>query len=295
VHGNRQRFRIKIDSAMSDPFIPLVNPPDALSSPAMWFAFQGAQLLIRREDGGAFVPSARHISDFGLEAVRSQYLGLYEGNHCFSCEIAAEVAAPIGMAWTGLRGLFGLVDDHLFALAGRAVQIVDWDRSHLYCGRCGTPTVVKTGERARQCPKCGQVHYPRIAPAVMALVRNGKQLLLARSPHFPPGMHSALAGFVEAGESLEQCLVREVREEVGIEVVNLRYFSSQPWPFPHSLMIAFNCDYAGGEITPEPSEIEAADWFDLDKLPVLPNKISIARRLIDATIAQIRSEKAVTT
>jgi len=280
---------------MSDPFIPLVNPPDALSSPAMWFAFQGAQLLIRREEGRASVPSARHISEFGLEAVRSQYLGLYEGNHCFSCEIAAEVAAPEGMAWTGLRGLFGLVDDHLFALAGRAVQIVDWDRSHLYCGRCGTPTVVKTGERARQCPKCGQVHYPRIAPAVMALVRNGKQLLLARSPHFPPGMHSALAGFVEPGESLEQCLVREVREEVGIEVVNLRYFSSQPWPFPHSLMIAFNCDYAGGEITPEPSEIEAADWFDLDSLPVLPNKISIARRLIDATIAQIRSEKAVTT
>ena len=295
MHGNRQRFRIKIDSAMSDPFIPLVNPPDALSSPAMWFAFQGAQLLIRREEGRASVPSARHISEFGLEAVRSQYLGLYEGNHCFSCEIAAEVAAPEGMAWTGLRGLFGLVDDHLFALAGRAVQVVDWDRSHLYCGRCGTPTVVKTGERARPCPKCGQVHYPRIAPAVMALVRNGKQLLLARSPHFPPGMHSALAGFVEPGESLEQCLVREVREEVGIEAVNLRYFSSQPWPFPHSLMIAFNCDYAGGEITPEPSEIEAADWFDLDSLPVLPNKISIARRLIDATIAQIRSEKAVTT
>ena len=276
---------------MSDPFIPLVNPPDTLSGPAMWFAFQGTQLLIRREEGRVFIPSTRHISDLGLEPVRSQYLGLYEGTHCFSCEIAAEVAAPEGMIWTGLRGLFGLVDDHLFALAGRAVQIVDWDRTHLYCGRCGTPTIVKAGERARQCPKCGQVHYPRIAPAVMALVRNGKQLLLARSPHFPPGMHSALAGFVEAGESLEQCLVREVREEVGVEVANLRYFSSQPWPFPHSLMIAFNCDYAGGEITPEPSEIEAADWFDLDGLPVLPNKISIARRLIDATIAQIRSEK----
>jgi len=260
----------------------------------MWFAFQGAQLLIMREEGRASIPSTRHISDLGLEPIRSQYLGLYEGNHCFSCEIAADVAAPEGLVWTGLRGLFGLVDDYLFALAGRAVQIVDWDRTHLYCGRCGTPTVVKAGERARQCPKCRQVHYPRIAPAVMALVRNGKQLLLARSPHFPPGMHSALAGFVEAGESLEQCLVREVREEVGVEVANLRYFSSQPWPFPHSLMIAFNCDYAGGEITPEPSEIEAAAWFDLDNLPVLPNKISIARRLIDATIAQIRSEKAVT-
>jgi NAD+ diphosphatase len=276
---------------MSDPFIPLFNPPDALNSPAMWFAFQGAQLLIRREEERVSIPSIHHISDLGLEPIRSQYLGLYQGNHCFSCEIAADVAAPEGMVWTGLRGLFGLVDDYLFALAGRAVQIVDWDRSHLYCGRCGTPTVVKAGERARQCPNCGQVHYPRLAPAVMALVRNGEQLLLARSPHFPPGMHSALAGFVEPGESLEQCLVREVREEVGVEVVNLRYFSSQPWPFPHSLMIAFNCDYASGQITPEPSEIEAAAWFDLDSLPVLPNKISIARRLIDATIAQIRSEK----
>jgi NAD+ diphosphatase len=107
-------------------------------------------------------------------------------------------------------------------------------------------------------------------------------------------MHSALAGFVEPGESLEQCLRREVHEEVGVETANLRYFSSQPWPFPHSLMIAFNCDYAGGEIVPEPGEIEAAAWFDLDHLPVLPNRISIARRLIDATIVQIRSEKAVT-
>ena len=280
---------------MSDPFVPLVNPPASLASPALWFAFQGAQLLVRREEGRALVPSARQLAELGLQPLRSQYLGLYQGIHCFSCEVAAEIPAPEGMVWAGLRSLFGLVDDGLFALAGRAIQVMDWDRSHLYCGRCGTPTIVKAGERARQCPSCGQVHYPRIAPAVMALVRNGNQLLLARSPHFPAGMHSALAGFVEPGESLEQCLVREVREEVGVEVTNLRYFSSQPWPFPHSLMIAFQCDYAGGKITPEPGEIEAAGWFDLDNLPVLPNKISIARRLIDTTIAQIRSEKALTT
>jgi NAD+ diphosphatase len=129
----------------------------------------------------------------------------------------------------------------------------------------------------------------------MALVRRGEALLLARSPHFPAGMHSALAGFVEPGESLEHCLVREVREEVGIEVTNLRYFSSQPWPFPHSLMIAFNCDYAGGELKPDPAEIEAAAWFTPDNLPMLPNKISIARRLIDATLAQMRMHSAVTT
>jgi NAD+ diphosphatase len=274
-----------------DPFRPLVTAPEGASRPALWFAFQGSQLLIRREQDRAVVPELIHPRKLGLEPLREQYLGVLDGTGCYACEVAAGVAPPEGMTWTGLRGLFGLVDDALFALAGRAVQVMDWDRSHQYCGRCGTPTVVKAGERARECPSCGQTHYPRIAPAVMALVRKGDELLLARSPHFPPGMHSALAGFVEPGESLEQCLQREVLEEVGIEVTNLRYFSSQPWPFPHSLMIAFNCDYAAGEIVPEPGEIEAAGWFDLDHLPVLPNRISIARRLIDAAIVQMRGER----
>jgi NAD+ diphosphatase len=125
----------------------------------------------------------------------------------------------------------------------------------------------------------------------MALVRRGNQLLLARSPHFPPGMYSALAGFVEPGESLEQCLAREVHEEVGVQISNTRYFASQSWPFPHSLMIAFVCDYAGGELRPQPSEIEAANWFEVLQLPKLPSKISIARRLIDAVVAEMRGER----
>ena len=274
---------------MSELYVPLVTPPDALSEPAHWFLFQGNQILVRREDGQAFVPIVVDPRDLGLDPLRDQYLGTLAGRHCYSAECAPEVPAPDGYIWSGLRALFGLFDDAMFALAGRAVQIMDWDRTHLYCGRCGTPTELKPGERARQCPNCGQVHYPRIAPAVMALVQRGDQLLLARSPHFVPGMYSALAGFVEPGESLEHCLVREVKEEVGIKVGNLRYFSSQPWPFPHSLMIAFNCDWVEGEITPDPSEIEAAGWFDLERLPVLPNKISIARRLIDSTIAKMRA------
>jgi NAD+ diphosphatase len=278
---------------MSDLFRALVTPPESLSEAAHWFIFQGSQILVRREQGRASVPLTREAGDLGLDPLRTQYLGLLGTRHCFSAECAADVPVPDGFAWSGLRALFGLFDDGTFALAGRAIQIMDWDRSHQYCGRCGTPTRLKPGERARQCPNCGQTHYPRIAPAVMALVQRGDQLLLARSPHFPPGMHSALAGFVEPGESLEQCLMREVKEEVGVEVTNLRYFSSQPWPFPHSLMIAFNCDWAGGEITPDPAEIEAADWFDLDHLPVLPNKISVARRLIDATIARLRSATPV--
>ena len=279
---------------MADLFIPLIVPPDSFAEPCLWFAFQGSQILVQREESRALLPARAHIRELGLEPLRWQYLGLYAGQHCFSCEIPAEAAAPEGMTWAGLRSLFGAMDDALFAVAGRAIQIMDWDRSHQYCGRCGTPTVAKTSERARQCPSCGQTHYPRIAPAAMALVRREDKLLLARSPHFVPGMYSALAGFVEPGESLEQCLIREVREEVGVEVRNLRYFSSQPWPFPHSLMIAFNCDYAGGELAPDPSEIEAAGWFGLDELPTLPNRISIARRLIDATIAQMRTQDAMT-
>jgi NAD+ diphosphatase len=125
------------------------------------------------------------------------------------------------------------------------------------------------------------MHYPRVSPAVIVRVRRGDAVLLARSPGFPPGLHSVLAGFVEPGESIEETVRREVREEVGIEVDNLRYFGSQSWPFPNSLMIAFTADYAGGELTPEPGEIEVAGWFAPHDLPTLPPRVSIARRMID--------------
>lgn len=258
----------------------------------MWFVFQGSQILVAADERGARVPQARRLADIGLEPLRAQYLGTLSDVPCYTAEIASDTAAPDGMKWSGLRALFGALDDTVFAIAGRAFQIMDWDRSHQFCGRCGTPTQIKTGERSRQCPSCGQMHYPRIAPAIMAMVRRGPEFLLARSPHFPTGMYSALAGFSEPGETLEQTLVREVREEVGIEVANIRYFASQPWPFPHSLMIAFHCDHASGEITPDPAEIEAADWFAADRLPqALPSPISISRRLIDATLAELKAAR----
>lgn len=274
--------------ATPERFTALVTPPADRDGPALWFAFQGAQILVQRDAQCASVPSAGDMREFGVAPKSSQYLGILGGQHCFACELEEGISPPHGMQWSGLRALFGSIDDALFALAGRAFQIMDWDRSHRFCGRCGTPTHMKNQERARECPNCGQVHYPRIAPAIMALVRRGREFLLARSPHFAPGMYSALAGFVEPGETLEQTLVREVREEVGIEVANVRYFASQPWPFPHSLMIAFTADYVSGEITPQADEIEAADWFSPDRLPqVMPGKISISRRLIDATIAEL--------
>ena len=204
-------------------------------------------------------------------------------------EAAPDALAPPGMAWQNLRALFSVLDDAHFALAGRALQLVDWDRNHQFCGRCGAATLAKSEERARICPSCKLTAYPKLSPAVMALVRKGRQVLLARSPHFPKGMFSALAGFVEPGETLEQCLEREVLEEVGIKVRNPRYFASQPWPFPNSLMLAFVCDYESGEIRPQETEIEEAEWFDVFQLPKLPSKISIARRLIDAAVADMRA------
>lgn len=264
--------------------------PERLERSALWFIYRGSQILAVRDESGTRIPSALHPRDLGLETLREQYLGDLAGEPCFAAEVDRCASTPAGMDWLGLRALFGTCDNTVFAIAGRAFQIMDWDRTHQFCGHCGTPTEIKAGERSRFCPSCNQIHYPRIAPAIMVMVRRDTEFLLARSAHFPPGMYSALAGFTEPGETLEQTVMREVREEVSIEVRNIRYFASQPWPFPHSLMIAFHADYASGEITPDLTEIEAADWFSPERLPeALPGKISIARRLLDATLDDLRN------
>jgi NAD+ diphosphatase len=262
-----------------------------------WFVFRGDRLLVETGgDGGRSAPTTAQLpfapqpGPIELSALRSLYLGDLDGRHCFAAEAPPDAAPPPGMSWENLRSLFSVLENAHFAIAGRALQLVDWDRSHQFCGRCGTRTQPKSDERVRICPDCGLSAYPRVAPAVMALVRRERAVLLARGPRFGPRMFSALAGFVEPGESLEQCVKRELAEEVGIEVGNLAYFASQPWPFPHSLMIAFTCDWVGGEIRPQPGEIEEAHWFDVFQLPQLPGKISIARGLIDAVTARIRGE-----
>ena len=247
-----------------------------------WLLRQGRSLLIGSPDGEPEFPRRRAGDLAGLGDVL--VIGEWRGLPC----CAAEVDLPPD-AWPGqpisLRDAFMLLGDDAFALAGRGMQLLDWQHNHRYCGACATPTLRVDGEFALRCPQCELVAYPRLSPAVMVLVRRGDQLLLARSPRFPQGMHSALAGFVEPGETLEQCAVREVREEVGIEIDYLRYFGSQPWPFPDSLMVAFFADYAGGELCPDGEEIETAEWFSRDQLPVLPLAKSIAHRLIAAALA----------
>jgi NAD+ diphosphatase len=282
-----------------------VQPPADAPAEAVWFVFRGERLLVeagealagKPEDPRAWprpswarLPIAKAPEALGLAPVRSLYLGRLGPAHCHAAEVAADAAPPQGYGWHGLRALFGVLDDAQFALAGRALQLVGWDRTHQFCGACGTPTVLRTTERARECPACKLVAYPRVAPAVMVLVRRlPEEIILARSPRFPPGMYSAIAGFVEPGETLEQCLERETLEEIGVRLRNVRYFASQPWPFPHSLMIAFVADWESGEIRADPAEIEAAAWFKLGSLPQLPAPISIARRLINAVIAEMVS------
>jgi NAD+ diphosphatase len=232
----------------------IVSPAEA-KEPAWWFAFQGSKLLVAAESSSVIIPCLTDFSGLGLTALSQHYLGLLDDRPCYAVEVSEEGSPPAGMAFEGLRQVYGRLDEDLFWVAARAIQIVDWDRTHQFCGRCGVPMELQKAERAKKCPKCGLLHFPRLAPAIIVLVERGDRLLMARSRHFASGMYSVLAGFVEPGESLEEAVEREVKEEVGITVKDIRYFGSQSWPFPHSFMIGFTAIYAGGEILIDDTEI----------------------------------------
>ena len=209
------------------------------------------------------------------------YLGELAGEPCFAHLLADGEAAPEGTDPIALRQLFGALPDDDFGIAGRALGITAWDRDHRHCGRCGAPTERSATERVRTCSRCGFGAYPRLSPAIIALVERDGRALLARNARFPLPFFSTLAGFVEVGESLEAAVAREIHEEAGLAITDVRYFGSQPWPFTGSLMIGFTARWASGDIVAEPSEIADADWFPPDQLPRIPPKLSIARELID--------------
>jgi NAD+ diphosphatase len=225
---------------------------------------------------------------------QGHFLGDLDGLPCVAIEEAppsgtAEQGTAANAGLVGLRQLWGTVEEQVWVIAGRAVQVIAWDQAHQFCGRCSHATEPLATERARRCTQCGLTVHPRLAPAVIVLIqRPDGRALLARNARFPNGMYSCVAGFVEPGETLEETVHREVREEVGIEVRDLHYFGSQPWPFPHSLMIGFFARYASGEVVPDGEEISEAGWFSPSDLPGLPGEMSIARALIEQWRRQSR-------
>ncbi len=269
-------------------FEPGIALPAALSPATLCYIWREDKILVRATEPPA-MPTLAEVEQVGMTGTRL-YLGRLEGIDHIALHADSGGVEPDGWQWRGLRSLFLQIPEHHLALAGRAFQIVEWHRNHRFCGRCATPTREKGTERSKECPACGLVVYPRISPAMMVLVTRGRELLLARANRFPNAMYSALAGFVEPGESIEDCIHREVLEEVGVKVDQLRYFSSQSWPFPNSLMIAFNAEYASGDMRPCDDEIADAKWFSLDALPQLPGPVSISRQLINATIARLAKD-----
>lgn len=260
-------------------FIPAVQPVAPAGQSAWCFAFVNGQLLLPEPEAAELAPHPLHAFELALQS--RHYLGRLDDVDCWALALEA---APPGWRSVPLRAAMMRFPEPLMALAGRAAQVLEWDRAHRYCGVCGTPTELHAQDRARVCPACRHVAYPRLSPAMMVLVWREGELLLARSPHYVPGVYSALAGFVEAGESLEDCVHREVAEEVGVRVDDLRYFGSQSWPFPHSLMVAYTARWVAGEIVPQPGEIEDARWYALDALPKIPPRFSIAGHLIRDTV-----------
>jgi len=266
------------------PLLPVYpEPEDPSPARKRWILVQGISVFFLKDPayGTVLMPAPLPA---GLVCGEPVYLGTRDNLFYYAAEVPAGATLPGGWQPSPIRELSGKVPDSDMAVASYAVRILDFDRSTAFCGRCGAKTRPFTTERARICTACNRITYPRIYPAIIVLVKKGEEIPLARSPRSPPGVFSVLAGFNEPGENLEQTVHREVGEEVGIAVRNLRYFGSEPWPFPDSLMIGFVADHAGGDIRIDNQEIEAASWFTRDTLPPFPSKASISRALIEAWI-----------
>lgn len=262
-------------------FIPSTTLKDGKDDPGWWFIFDGYRLLVATERNGGPVPLLADPGELGLKLGCRLHLGSLDNTPCYAALLQEGQEAPEGTALRELRSLYARFPESFFRVAATALHLAQWDRDHRFCGKCSTELTLREDERAKECPRCAHFEFPRISPAIIVLIERDGKVLLARAARFAEEMYSVLAGFVEPGESLEEAVFREVREEVGILVKDIRYFGSQPWPFPDSLMVGFTARYAGGEIEIDGREIVQAAWFPADNLPRIPGKISIARQLID--------------
>jgi len=264
-------------------FEPEFSCQEDKDSTPYWLLFKMDKFLVLENNGKIALPDI-DLNELNIKTVGRQYLGRMDGRCCYAAELSPDTVTPEGLSFCDLWGLFYQIPNELFFLVGKAYHIMHWDRTHQYCSRCGAPTVNNKEERAKLCPSCGLVNYPRISPAIIVAITRGSEILLAQGSSFQTAFYSVLAGFVEPGETLEECVQREVGEEVGLKVKNIKYFGSQPWPFPDSLMVGFTAEYDSGDIEIDNREILEAGWFTADHLPLIPRQGSIARQLIDSFI-----------
>lgn len=272
---------------LPDRFVRAYPPTPLPDGEAVWVAFVGDEVVVDAgtERGSLALPrgsSARALTR--LLAAPPAVLGTLDGVPYVGARLDDSGELPDPLITTDLRGLYGRLPSDLFAVVGYAYQIVRWQRAGSFCAFCGSPTAPVQGEWGRRCGACNHVAYPHVAPCVISLIHDGGDRIVLAHRRGRGPMMSLVAGFVEPGESLESALVREVREEIGLEIDQVRYFGSQPWPFPHQLMVGFFARHAGGEVQPDGDELDHAAWYTIEDLGavVLPGPISIARRLIDA-------------
>jgi NAD+ diphosphatase len=261
---------------------------DPLPDDAAWVILRGDELLLAQRDGGP-CSLLTHPESLGLAPENLHALGSLDGRPALLGTVSPEAPLPEGVRAEGLRGAFMLLRDAEQAMAAYGAQIRHWDRTTRFCGECGRATSPSAdpAKRAKRCETCRHDWFPRVSPCTIALVYDDAgRVLLTRQPSWPANRYGLIAGFVEPGETLEECVRREAREETGVELADVTYAGSQPWPFPHQLMVGFTAKHVSGDPRPRDGELEDARWFTRDALPILPPRFSIARRLIDAFLAR---------
>jgi NAD+ diphosphatase len=255
------------------------GPPPAIAG--FWLIIQEQNLVVAAHDREFLLPTGPPPA--GLDgATPPVWLGTYRDTPCWVTQLPREATIPAGFHRETLVPMRDThLPDDLLSLGGMALQALWWESTSGHCPRCGERTERIEAEWGRRCPRCHYEHYPHLHPAVIVLVRDGDRCLLARKREWAPGRYALVAGFVDNGECLEGAVEREVKEEVGVDVEDIRYVGSQNWPFPSQLMVGFVAQYAGGDVRVDEEELEDARWFPCGELPVGPSRHSIARYIID--------------
>ncbi|MBW2187164.1 MAG: NAD(+) diphosphatase [Deltaproteobacteria bacterium] len=248
---------------------------ETIKTDDLWLVFQEGRLLV--DESTRSMPSNRP-EQVNYAPV---FIGLWQGKACRVVTLSSAVPAPSGLVPIDLMADNPDIALSLLSLAALGQQMVRWQKNSQHCSACGGSMSYLTGQWGRECGTCARQHYPHIHPCIIVLITRGDEVLLTRAPHWVAGRYGLVAGFVEPGECLEETLVREVKEETGVEVKNIRYVGSQAWPFPSQIMTGFVAEYAGGELQVDHNELEDARWFSRDNLPQLPSKRSISRYLLD--------------